>query len=76
MDVQEILSRLERNEGHFPKVAMREAITHRNEIIPPLLEVLEAVARDPQSFAGGRDRMIHIYAMYLLAQFLSTERKP
>jgi hypothetical protein len=44
MNVQEILSRLERNEGHFPKVAIREAIAHRNEIFPPLLEVLEAVA--------------------------------
>ncbi len=76
MDVQEILSRLERNEGHFPKVAIREAIAHRNEIIPPLLEVLEAVARDPQSFAGDRDRMIHIYAMYLLAQFRETRAYP
>lgn len=76
MDVQEILSRLERNEGHFPKVAIREAIAHRNEIIPPLLEVLEAVARDPRSFAGDRDRMIHIYAMYLLAQFRETRAYP
>jgi len=70
--IQETLSRLERNEGHFPEVAIREAIAHRNEIIPPLLEVLEAVARGPRSFAGDRDRMIHIYAMYLLAQFRET----
>jgi uncharacterized protein YchJ len=69
MDVQPILAQLERNEGHFPKAAIREAIEHQSEIIPPLIEVLEAVARDPQSFAADPKRMIHIYAMYLLAQF-------
>ena len=76
MDVQPILAQLERNEGHFPKAAIREAIAHREEIIPPLLEVLEAVARDPQSFAADPKRMIHIYAMYLLAQFRETRAYP
>jgi hypothetical protein len=58
MDVQPMLAQLERNEGHFPKAAIREAIAHREEIIPPLLEVLEAVARDPQSFAADPKRLI------------------
>jgi len=76
MDVQQILSHLERNEGHFPKVAIREAIAHRDEIIAPLLQVLESVARDPQAFASDPKRMIHIYAMYLLAQFRETRAYP
>ena len=76
MDVQQILSRLERNEGYFPKAAIREAIAHRSEIILPLLEVLETVARDPQSFASDPKRMTHIYAMYLLAQFRGTRAYP
>jgi hypothetical protein len=76
MDVQPILAQLERNEGHFPKAAIREAIDHRSEIIPPLLDVVEAVARDPQSFAGDPKRMIHIYAMYLLAQFRESRAYP
>ena len=76
MDVQPMLAQLERNEGHLPKAAIREAIAHREEIIPPLLEVLEAVARDPQSFAADPKRMIHIYAMYLLAQFRETRAYP
>ena len=76
MDVQPILAQLEWNEGHFPKAAIREAIAHREEIIPPLLKVLEVVARDPQSFAGDPKRMIHIYAMYLLAQFRETRAYP
>ena len=76
MDVQPILAQLEWNEGHFPKAAIREAIAHPEEIIPPLLKVLEAVARDPQSFAGDPKRMIHIYSMYLLAQFRETRAYP
>jgi hypothetical protein len=76
MDVQPMLAQLERNEGHFPKATIREAIAHREEIIPPLLEVLEAVARAPQSFAADPKRMIHIYAMYLLAQFRETRAYP
>lgn len=76
MEVQEILSRLERNEGHFPRSAVREAVAHRDEIIPPLLEVLESTARDPQSFARDQHRMIQIYAMYLLAQFRETRAYP
>ena len=76
MDVQPLLAQLERNEGHFPKAAIREAIAHREEIIPPLLKVLEAVARDPHSFAGDPKRMIHIYAMYLLAQFRESRAYP
>ncbi len=76
MDVQEILSCLQRNEGRFAREAVREAIARRDEIIPPLLEVLEAVARDPQSFASDQDRMIHIYAMYLLAQFREARAYP
>jgi uncharacterized protein YchJ len=76
MDVQEILSRLERNEGHFPDGAIQEAVAHRGQIIPPLLEVLETVARDPRSFARDQGRMIHIYAMYLLAQFREARAYP
>ncbi len=76
MDVQEILSHLERIEDCFPEAAVREAVSRRDDIIPSLLEVLEAVARDPESFASGPDRVIHIYAMYLLAQFREPRAYP
>jgi hypothetical protein len=76
MDVEEILSQLERNEGHLPQVALEEAVAHREEIIPRLLGVLEEVARDPQTFAADQNRMIHIYAMYLLAQFREPRAYP
>src|SRR6266481_2930403 len=76
MEVQEILSHLERNEGHFARSAVREAVAHRDQIIPPLLEVLESAARDPQSFARDPNGMMHLYAMYLLAQFRETRAYP
>ena len=76
MGAQENLSRLERYEGSFPEAAIQEALSHRNDIIPPLLEVLEAVARKPDSFASDGDRMIHIYAMYILAQFREPRAYP
>ena len=76
MDIQEILAQLERNEGHLPRVALEEAVAHREEIIPHLSAVLEEVARDPQPFASDQNRMIHLYAMYLLAQFREPRAYP
>lgn len=76
MDLQQILSQLQRNDGHFATAAVREAVARREEIIPPLLEVLEAVARDPQPFAADQERMIHVYAMFLLAQFREPRAYP
>jgi hypothetical protein len=76
MNLKEILSRLERNEGCFPRKAVAEAVDNRNEIIPALLQILNEVASDPQRFASDRDRMSHIYAMYLLAQFRETRAYP
>jgi len=76
MDLKEILSHLERNEGYFPRAAVQEAIDHRVEIVPALLGILEDVARDPDLFAFDEGRFIHIYAMYLLAQFRETRAYP
>jgi hypothetical protein len=75
MDLEEILSHLERNEGYFPRAAVQEAIDHRVEIVPALLGILEDVARDLNPYVGG-GRFIHIYAMYLLAQFRETRAYP
>ena len=75
MELKEILSHLERNEGYFPRAAVQEAIDHRDEIVPALLGTLEDVARDLNPYVGG-NRFIHIYAMYLLAQFRETRAYP
>jgi hypothetical protein len=76
MDLEAILTQMERNEGHFPQTALEEAATCREEIIPRLLGVLEDVEKDPQPYATDQKRMIHIYAMYLLAQFREPRAYP
>jgi len=76
MDVQEILSQLERDERRLPRVALEEAAVHREEIIPRLLGVLQDVARDPELYATDKGRTIHIYAMYLLAEFREPRAYP
>ena len=76
MELSEILSHLERNEGYFPRAAVQEAVDCRIEIVPALLRILEEVAKDPERFASDGDRMIHIYAMFLLAQFRVTRAYP
>ena len=75
MDLKEILSHLERNEGYFPRAAVQEAVDHRDQIIPALLGVLENVVKNPEPFVD-RNRFMHIYAMYLLAQFRETRAYP
>ncbi len=69
MNIDEILSRLQRNEGHFAKDAVLEAVGHRNEVTPALLDVLRDVADNPEPYAVDPDCFILTYAMYLLAQF-------
>ena len=69
MTIPEILKELERYTGRFPKQAMQAAIEQREVITPELLQVLERAAEDPVKFAERKDYMLHVFAMYLLAQF-------
>src|SRR5258708_32473882 len=76
MTIDEILSGLQRNEGDFAKEAVVEAVAHREEIIPRLLDVLRDVAANPEPYAADPDRFILTYAMYLLAQFREGRAYP
>jgi hypothetical protein len=49
--------------------AMQTAIEQREAITPELLRVLEAVAENPVAFAKRQDYMLHLFALFLLAQF-------
>ena len=69
MTVPEILKEFETAAGRFPKLAVQQAIEQREAIVPHLLRVLEEVAANPEAFAERQDGMLHIFAMYLLAQF-------
>jgi Protein of unknown function (DUF1186)/SEC-C motif len=76
MELQQILTSLDRNAGRYERDAVSEATARCDEITPALLAVLEDIARDPEPFLDDEDRIIHIYAMYLLAQFRETRAYP
>jgi Protein of unknown function (DUF1186) len=69
MTIPEILKELELYTGRFPKQAMHGAIEQREAITPELLRVLDRAAEDPVKFAEEKDYMLHLFAMYILAQF-------
>jgi len=69
MTIPEISKELEPYTGRFPMEAMQAAIEQREAITPELLRVLEAVAENPTGFAARQDYMLHLFAIFLLAQF-------
>jgi hypothetical protein len=76
MTVPEILKELEPYTGRFPMEAMRAAIEQREAITPELLRVLEAVAENPEQHARRENHMLHLFALYLLAQFREKRAYP
>lgn len=72
MTIPEILKELEVYTRRFPKDALLAAVEQREAITPELLRVLEAVAQNPAEFAKKTDYMLHLFALYLLAQFRET----
>jgi hypothetical protein len=72
MEIPELLARLDQHRGSFPDHLVREAVARREEVIPILLETLEAIDSDPESWLADQRRMVHIHAMYLLALFRET----
>jgi hypothetical protein len=76
MEIQELLARLDRHRGSFPEDLLAEVIARREEMIPQLLEILEDVDSNPEPWLADDGRMIHIYALYLLALFQEPRAYP
>jgi hypothetical protein len=75
MTVEEILDELRFfGDGTFPRTALKQAVTRRTDITPELLRVLEDAAEDPEGLPD--DTLLHIYAMFLLAQFREERAYP
>jgi hypothetical protein len=72
MTIPEILKELETYNGRFPQAAMAAAMEQREAVTPELLRVLEAVAAEPALYTERTDYMLHLYALFLLAQFRET----
>jgi len=79
IELTEVLKSLERNTGVFPKKAVEAAMEMRDEITPELLRILEdTIGRASEIVAEDEHGayFVHLYAMYLLAQFRETRAYP
>ena len=76
MNIEDIKKQLETHERKFPEAAVRAAMEQREAMTPILLECLQATADDPQHVADTEGAMLHMYAMYLLAQFRERAAYP
>ena len=76
MTIPEILKELEPYTGRFPKKAMQAAIEQREAITPELLRVLESIADDPAEWAKREGYMLHVFALFLLAEFREKRAYP
>lgn len=74
IEIHELLRSLESHRGSFPARLTEEVIARKEETIPAFLQILENVADDPAPWLG--ERMIHVFAMYLLALFRETRAYP
>jgi len=64
-------------EEAFPRHALAWAVKHKEEIIPRLLEALDYANDNARELMDEEsDYILHIYAMYLLAQFREKKAFP
>src|SRR5882762_524641 len=68
LSIPEIIDKLTPYTGRFPKDALQSAMIQKEAITPHLLRSLEEAAESPEKFVGN-DKMLHLFAVYLLAQF-------
>lgn len=76
MTIPEIIKELEPYTGRFPMQAMRAAVEQREAITPELLRLLQSVADNPAEWAKHSDYMLHVFALYLLAEFREKRAYP
>jgi hypothetical protein len=76
VNIKTIRQALELNTGRFPTDAVRAAIEQGEAVTPMLLAALQEAANAPEETASKPGRMLHIYAMYLLAQFREQAAYP
>jgi hypothetical protein len=54
------------------EAALRSAIAQQEAITPELIAAIERVSADPKSFLEHPERCLHLFSIYLLAQFRDT----
>ncbi|MEO1373265.1 MAG: DUF1186 domain-containing protein [Cyanobacteria bacterium J06635_10] len=76
MQLSEIISNLENNNGKLPRQALQRAIEEREAITPLLLDVLSNCKNNLEELSNKPDYILHICAFYLLAQFRESQAYP
>lgn len=76
MNLEEIISDLEYHTGTFPRLALEKAIEERESITPLLLATLEKFKNNLEELEEDSSYTLHIYALFLLAQFRETRAYP
>ncbi|MEM9922700.1 MAG: DUF1186 domain-containing protein [Cyanobacteria bacterium P01_D01_bin.50] len=76
MQLSEIISNLENNNGKLPRQALERAIEEREAITPLLLDVLSNCKNNLEELSNNPDYILHICAFYLLGQFRESQAYP
>ena len=77
MQINEIVEKLKYYTEDLPKEALKEAIKHKEEITPKLLEMLEYTKNNLEKIYFEEDDFFgYIYAIFLLAEFKETRAFP
>jgi hypothetical protein len=75
-DITDLLEQLELNVGRFQLELLTELAKRKEEATPHLLYVLEEITKQADDLEDDPDYMLHVYAMYLLAQFREKKAYP
>ena len=67
--MEEILKKLRYFNKDFPREALIDAVNMKEEITETLLEELDEIIVSPEIATENQDYMLHVYSIYLLAQF-------
>ena len=76
MQLSEIISKLENNNGKLPRQALERAIEEKEAITPLLLDILSSCKNNIEELSNKPDYILHICAFYLLAQFRESQAYP
>ncbi len=69
MTIPEILAELERIDDDVPYDAISAAVGQRDAIVPELIAAIERVTANPTRVCEDGSYVLHVHALYLLAQF-------
>lgn len=71
--MKKVIEQFKYSNKKFPREAVDQAVENQEETTQILLEEFDQMLEHPEVFVEDTDFMLHIYAMYMLAQFREKE---